>query len=106
MNYSIDEYRNSFQVKGKVMSRDTIRRMIENNQLPSNHIAKRHGLQWIIEVSPNNSQLADIIAACCSEYYKINKAEILSISERVDKAIELAHKYDLKPNTILRILGL
>ena len=106
MNYSIDEYRKAFPIKGKVMSRQTIRRKIDNNQLPITHKAIRHGLQWVIEVNPSNSQIADKIADCCCEYRKIWSCKISSTQERIDSAIELALKYELKPATILRVLGL
>ena len=74
-NYSIKTYAETFPRDGKKLSRMTIHRMIENNQLPTRHVAKKIGKVWVIQVfdySP--SELCDTIAECCEVIKRKNQS--------------------------------
>ena len=49
-NYSIETYAETFPRDGKKLSRMTIQRMIDNNQLPTRHVPKKIGKVWVIQV--------------------------------------------------------
>ena len=91
--YTIDTYAETFPREGKKMARTTIRRMIDNNQLPTRHIAKKIGKVWVIQVfdySP--SELCDAIAECCEVIRSKEKISLpLIATECLKRGLSMKH---------------
>lgn len=92
-NYSIETYAETFPRDGKKMSRMTIQRMIDKNQLPSRHVPKKIGKVWVIQVfdySP--SELCDAIAECCEAIRKKGKKNLpLIATECLKRGLSMKH---------------
>ena len=92
-NYSIETYAETFPREGKKLSRMTIQRMIENNQLPTRHVPKKIGKVWIIQVfdySP--SELCDAIAECCEVLRSKEKISLpLIATECLKRGLSMKH---------------
>ena len=92
-NYSIKTYAETFPREGKKLSRMTIKRMIDNDQLPTRHVAKKIGKVWVIQVfdySP--SELCDAIAECCEAIRKKDKISLPFIAnECLKRGISMRH---------------
>ena len=92
-NYSIETYAETFPREGKKLSRMTIMRMIEKNQLPTRHVPKKIGKVWIIQVfdySP--SELCDAIAECCEAIRKKSKISLpLIATECLKRGLSMRH---------------
>ena len=97
--FTIDEYRRSYPVNGKVMSDQTIRRMIKSNLLPSNHLARK-GKQWIICVDENS--LNELTKACLTFHLK----KKYHPSNLIELANTIAMKHNLESQTFKTILGI
>ena len=91
--YSIDTYAETFPRKGKKIARTTIRRMIDDEQLPTRHIAKKIGKIWVIQVfdySP--SELCESIAECCEVIRKKDKISLpLIATECLKRGLSMKH---------------
>jgi len=96
--FTIDEYRRSYPVNGKVMSDQTIRRMIKSNLLPSNHLARK-GKQWFIEVNFNNGE--DLKNACL-HFHRLKKAHVNNLRELSNT---IAIKFNIDSSYLAIILG-
>ena len=92
-NYSIETYAETFPREGKKLSRMTIRRMIDKNQLPTRHVPKKIGKFWVIQVfdySP--SELCDAIAECCEVIRKKGKISLpLIATECLKRGLSMKH---------------
>ena len=92
-NYSTETYAETFPREGKKLSRRTIQRMIDNNQLPTMHVPKKIGKVWIIQVfdySP--SELCNAIAECCEALRSKGKISLpLIATECLKRGLSMKH---------------
>lgn len=91
--YSTETYAEAFPRNGKVLSQIAVRRMIDNNQLPTKHVPKKIGRIWVIQVfdySP--SELCDAIADCCEVIRKKEKISLpLIATECLKRGLSMKH---------------
>ena len=92
-NYSIETYAETFPRDGKKLSRMTIQRMIDNNQLPTRHIPKKIGKVWVIQVFDYSPvELCDAIAECCEVIRKKGKISLpLIATECLKRGLSMKH---------------
>ena len=92
-NYSIETYAETFPRDGKKLSRRTIRRMIDNNQLPTRHVPKKIGKVWVIQVFDYSPlELCDAIAECCEVIRKKGKISLpLIATECLKRGLSMKH---------------
>lgn len=106
--YSIKEYASNFPQQGKLVSEMTIRRMIDANQLPSNHIVSRHGLQFVIEVHPKaGKDIADRIEKACIKAHEYMSKFPANTHRTIPTEVvaNIALEFDLKFDYLNRILN-